>query len=61
MRLLQKLAGTPTIDTCFTCGGHGHRVPDCANRRRRSPTPSFVLSIRERVHCEGMLQHVAMT
>ena len=30
---------TPQSDTCFTCGGAGHRSRDCATKRRRSPSP----------------------
>ena len=30
---------TPRRDTCFTCGGAGHRSRDCATKRRRSPSP----------------------
>ena len=30
---------TPRMDTCFTCGGAGHRSWDCATKRRRSPSP----------------------
>ena len=30
---------TPRMDTCFTCGGAGHRSRDCATKRRRSPSP----------------------
>ena len=30
---------TPRSDTCFMCGGAGHRSRDCATKRRRSPSP----------------------
>ena len=43
-----KLGATPTSGTCFTCGGRAHRARDCANKRRRSPSPLLVLNVPER-------------
>ena len=43
VRQLQQFAVTskvtPTSDACYTCGGSGHRPRDCANKRRRPPSP----------------------
>ena len=48
-----KLDATPTSGTCFTCGGRGHRARDFANKRRRSPSASLVLSVPERATLLG--------
>ena len=38
-QLQQPTVSRGRSDTCFTCGGSGHRSRDCANKRRRSPSP----------------------
>ena len=40
----------PSNDTCFTCGGKGHRSRDCANKRRRSPSPLSCFECRGKGH-----------
>ena len=40
----------PSNDTCFTCGGKGHRSRDCANKRRRSPSPLGCFECRGKGH-----------
>ena len=41
---------TPTSDACYTCEGSGHRSMDCANKRRRPPSPITCFECNRKGH-----------
>ena len=57
VRQLQQFAVTskvtPTSDARYTCGGSDHRSRDCANKRRRLPSPLTCFECNGKGHIAG--------